>query len=423
MSIFSSRGDSLVPPWSLRRALATAGLSGALVVVGLYLHTPPLVLAGPGVFMAAVIHNTSRMHRWQQQIYAVALREAHRDPLTGLPTRRAIDHLLDEITRTGGPITVALADIDGLHTVNTNLGHAGGDRYLTEVARRLASAVAGAATLARMGGDEFAVVAEGTDASGLATALGAALAASATIAGARIQPRASIGVATSGNGTAWHALACADAAMYTAKEAGGNRVLVYDPDRDGVPALDGTRPPVRRRDVNPTRGTGAAWVPTGPGDPIPVMVTSDELRLLHEAVTEARMRGDQRATQAQTAADQPPAAPADEPAAPRLMDIRSMLAGRRAMAARLRADGDRYARLADRLTLVLATVSDADSGTGIRPVGVVLRGIAAAFTADELDALVVTAAQAVCADLNVLSDRQRHLAYRAYRLLSDTDRH
>ncbi|GIH16130.1 GGDEF domain-containing protein [Rugosimonospora africana] len=393
------------------------------VLIGAYTLGWILVDSRPGVMsgLALLLVHAYQTQRHHHHTVEEAVREARRDPLTGLPTRDVIDQLLHDATRAGTPITVALADVDGLHAVNANLGHAGGDQYLTEVARRLAAAVPQTATLGRMGGDEFALVAPDTDAAALATALGAALAGPATIAGARIQPRASIGIASSNaSGSAWHALGCADAAMYAAKEAGGNKVLVYDPDRDGAPTQDGTRPQIRRRDLNPTRDTDVAWTPTGPGDLIPVLVTIDELHLLHEAISQTRNRWDQRATEAQLAADEPTPAAALEATDPGRMNIRPTPAGWRALAARLRAERDRYRMLADRLARVLATVPDTGTGGGIRPVGVVLHGIAAAFTADELDALVITAAEAVCLDLQVLSDRQRHLAYRAYQLLSES---
>ena len=55
--------------------------------------------------------------------------------------------------------------------------------------------------------------------------------------------------------------------MYTAKAAGGNHTVAYQPDRDGHPEPDGTRPLTRRRDLDPLRHDGVAWQPT-PGDDI-----------------------------------------------------------------------------------------------------------------------------------------------------------
>jgi hypothetical protein len=85
--------------------------------------------------------------------------------------------------------------------------------------------------------------------------IGSALAGPATVGGQHLQPRASVGIHT-GTGDAWHILACADAAMYTAKETGGNHILTYDADRDGIPDTDGTRPASRPRDQQP------AWSPS-----------------------------------------------------------------------------------------------------------------------------------------------------------------
>ena len=66
-----------------------------------------------------------------------------------------------------------LLDLDGFKAVNDSLGHAAGDRYLSAVAYRLARAVPAGGCLVRQGGDEFTIVVPGTDAEGLATAIGA----------------------------------------------------------------------------------------------------------------------------------------------------------------------------------------------------------------------------------------------------------
>jgi diguanylate cyclase (GGDEF)-like protein len=163
--------------------------------------------------------------------------------ITGLATRAIADQMLRSATRRGANLTVALADIDGLHAINANFGHAAGDQYITTVAARLARAVPTGGCLVRQGGDEFTLLAPDTDPDDLAGAVGAALSGPATIAGYRIQPRASIGIADSGGDDAHYTRACADAAMYTAKEAGGNQIMVYQPDRDGRPAGPGRYPP------------------------------------------------------------------------------------------------------------------------------------------------------------------------------------
>jgi GGDEF domain-containing protein len=85
------------------------------------------------------------------------LARADADPLTGLPGRAVAERLLDEVARSGRPVTVALADADQLSTINS-VSHADGDRYLIAVARRLCGALAGRGRVVRFGGDEFVLV-------------------------------------------------------------------------------------------------------------------------------------------------------------------------------------------------------------------------------------------------------------------------
>ncbi|MET7426638.1 GGDEF domain-containing protein [Dactylosporangium sp. NPDC005555] len=226
---------------------------------------------------------------------------AARDPLTGLPTRAALEVALADADASGAPFTVALIDVDGLHDVNSRWGHAAGDQYLAAIAGRLAAAVPAQGRIIRQGGDELTVVVAGSDAAGLGDRITAALAAPATVAGRRLPLRASAGIAVGGttgttasttagtsaattagtaagvSGDARYVLACADAAMYSAKDAGGGQMLLYRADRDGRPALDGTRPAVRRRDSRPAPDVD---VPGSGGRRLPVYLTGAERHLL-----------------------------------------------------------------------------------------------------------------------------------------------
>lgn len=200
------------------------------------------------------------VHEAVQDAVDAAVREAGQDPLTGLPTRAALYRVLQRADASGGPFMVALVDVDGLHDVNLAWGHAAGDQYLAAIADRLRAAVPVDGCLLRQGGDELTVVVAGGDAAGLQATISAALADPGSVAGRMVPLRASVGVAVGGPtpagqpaaaapGDATYVLACADAAMYSAKHAGGGQVLLYRADRDGVPALDGTRPALRRRDT------------------------------------------------------------------------------------------------------------------------------------------------------------------------------
>jgi hypothetical protein len=291
------------------------------------------------------------------------------------------------------------------------------------MALRLARAVPDGGVLVRQGGDEFTLLAPGVDPQQLAVDIGAALAGPAVIAGLRLQPRASVGIAaTDPAGASGANHARADSAMYTAKLEGGNRILVFDPDRDPEPLPDGTRPLVRRRDINPLAETGIAWLPV-PGDElVPVLLAPDDLRLVAQALTTARDRW----VQAAAGAARPASEPSDEPDR---MNIEPTPAGYAGIAGLARQQQARYTRLIDRLQPIIEAPDALDdtghaptSSSGMAPAVscVVLVGISAAFTPAEIEALIITAAEAVHGQRDDLSSRQRKLAGRAYALLQDS---
>ena len=101
---------------------------------------------------------------------AVALeRLARTDPLTGVWNRRGFDegapHLLDRVRRGGHPVpaAVAIADIDSFKGINDRHGHTAGDAVLVDFARLLGTAVEPGDIMARLGGEEFALLAVGVD--------------------------------------------------------------------------------------------------------------------------------------------------------------------------------------------------------------------------------------------------------------------
>jgi diguanylate cyclase (GGDEF)-like protein len=96
------------------------------------------------------------------RLRAAERHEAGHDALTGLLNRRAFSeqfrNALDDSAQSGEPLAVVVIDLDGFKEVNDRLGHHRGDELLVEVGRRLRSIVGQDAIVARMGGDEFALV-------------------------------------------------------------------------------------------------------------------------------------------------------------------------------------------------------------------------------------------------------------------------
>ncbi|WP_239152045.1 putative bifunctional diguanylate cyclase/phosphodiesterase [Virgisporangium aurantiacum] len=166
-------------------------------------------------------------------------RLAMHDDLTGLANRRLLEKRLGIAAHQG--VQLALIDLDGFKTVNDRLGHPVGDQLLAVVGQRLNALVRPTDTVARMGGDEFAVLMPGADA---ATAdrvvdrVAEALQEPVSVAGNDLLVGASIGVADSTGGTdPAEIMRRADVAMYAAKERRG-RALRYRPDLDERAAED-----------------------------------------------------------------------------------------------------------------------------------------------------------------------------------------
>lgn len=149
------------------------------------------------------------------------------DELTGVANRliladRLSYHLARKARRGDRDLAIALIDLDGFKGVNDRLGHRAGDEVLRMTASRLVAALRDEDTLARIGGDEFVVVAEGDvgplDPAELERRLGAAVATPLEIGGETITPKASVGVVMAAkDDDADSLLARADAAMYERK--------------------------------------------------------------------------------------------------------------------------------------------------------------------------------------------------------------
>lgn len=156
------------------------------------------------------------------------------DALTGLANRRAFDEALAAAVararRGGAPLAVAVLDVDHFKRVNDTLGHAAGDAVLREVAARARAAVRESDLLARVGGEELAILlaGEGLDAAAeTADRVRRAVAASpvATVGGAlAVTLSAGCAALAPGDPDGAALVARADARLYDAKRAGRNRV-------------------------------------------------------------------------------------------------------------------------------------------------------------------------------------------------------
>ncbi|MEU9884837.1 EAL domain-containing protein [Sphaerisporangium sp. NPDC051011] len=162
------------------------------------------------------------------------------DGVTGLPNRAYFEERTRELLARRGAARMAVVfmDLDGFTGVNDSVGHASGDYLLSQAARRLRAAVNSDDTLARWGGDEFAVLlesggsgggAEGQSAIDLAERLVRAVSSEPfRVADRDIALTASVGVAFAEDGVpAGDLIRNADVAMTRAKELGGRRVEVF----------------------------------------------------------------------------------------------------------------------------------------------------------------------------------------------------
>jgi diguanylate cyclase (GGDEF)-like protein/PAS domain S-box-containing protein len=157
------------------------------------------------------------------------------DGLTGLPNRAYLEERTREkvTRRQEGPVAVIFVDLDGFTAVNDSIGHAGGDQVLAQAARRLRAGVLADDTVARWGGDEFAVLVESATEVQTVVDLGERLlrtlaAEPYRVADHAIVLTASVGIAfTDEKVGGAELIRNADLALSRAKELGGGRVEVF----------------------------------------------------------------------------------------------------------------------------------------------------------------------------------------------------
>lgn len=172
-----------------------------------------------------------------------ARHQALHDALTDLPNPRLFEERLEQALaaaeRSGEQVAVVFVDLDRFKEVNDTYGHAAGDELLRHAAGRLLGAVRSGDTVARMGGDEFAIVLRSVGgqeaAERVAGALVTTLAEPFELGVGPVVVGASVGVAlaTDASETAQAVVRRADAAMYLAKASGRQCFRLADPSLDG----------------------------------------------------------------------------------------------------------------------------------------------------------------------------------------------
>ncbi|HWK40411.1 MAG TPA: EAL domain-containing protein [Croceibacterium sp.] len=172
---------------------------------------------------------------------ARAMQLAHRDGPTGLPNRTLFCQLADAAlanAASGAPVAILLLDVDKFRRINDRWGHAAADTLIAEIARRMTHILPTPDSIARLGGDDFAVLLQKEDLKhGLAEItehIFAEIRRPFDLLGTPVQLTASIGAVMAPDcGTERAALLRkADAALYRAKREGGNRCQIFVPSMD-----------------------------------------------------------------------------------------------------------------------------------------------------------------------------------------------
>jgi diguanylate cyclase (GGDEF)-like protein/PAS domain S-box-containing protein len=190
----------------------------------------------------AVYHGAIRDITAQKRAEERLVRTAFQDPLTGLPNRIVFMDRLERVLRysqrrPGYSFAVLFLDLDNFKLINDSHGHLFGDQLLNAVARRLESCVRQGDTVARIGGDEFAMlldmIPDAASVTFVVDRIREALAEPFIAEGGHADATtASIGIAISLSNydRAEDLLRDADAAMYRAKTAGRNDYVIFDAD-------------------------------------------------------------------------------------------------------------------------------------------------------------------------------------------------
>ena len=232
------RGASMLPYIPLGLALIVVGIdrynNGSDRVTGIIIILTFIgVLARQYVTIRENVTLTKHLESRERELQ----RQAFADRLTGLPNRALftdrVTHALEQHRRSLRPLALLFVDLDDFKAVNDTLGHPVGDELVIKVAERFRAAIRSSDTVARFGGDEFAVLVEGDS---NAVEVGARLADSMrppfALGGEQLLVGASIGIAVVSSEHTTPELddlySRADIAMYAAKRSGKGQVALYE---------------------------------------------------------------------------------------------------------------------------------------------------------------------------------------------------
>ncbi|WP_179232724.1 sensor domain-containing protein [Paenibacillus rigui] len=194
---------------------------------------PVLNQAGAVVRLDGVISDISVRKKTEERLYTLA----YHDALTGLPNRRFIRErirtVIGQAERKRTKVFILYLDLDGFKSINDSLGHSGGDRLLQRVSKRITRCLRQGDPIARIGGDEFAIILEEateTDVELIADRILEAVAKPFRMTHQEFIVTTSIGISVYPEHGDHHEplFKRADQAMYFAKEKGKNQIQWFN---------------------------------------------------------------------------------------------------------------------------------------------------------------------------------------------------
>jgi diguanylate cyclase (GGDEF)-like protein len=206
---------SSVARWT--RAISLRETSGELGV--LHVWSPNELMHPVDVEMSERVAQQAAQALNQSALRSELAKAAFLDPLTGIGNRRAMQQALVDVDAAGELVMLAYLDLDGFKSINDEHGHDAGDELLKAVAQRLTKSMRPNDLVARIGGDEFAILFTATlpDAEIICARIETLVSMPITYEGSLLAVSTSVGVAT-GKSAGFDLLTAADRAMFAMKQ-------------------------------------------------------------------------------------------------------------------------------------------------------------------------------------------------------------